>query len=369
MNTNFMCKRDYTTEDFVLDPEFQKWVLFPDTEAKTYWEAYIRTNPGKHKEMVVARKLVLNISRKTRQVENSRIQQTWKVIDQALDEIQQENQSKKVIPLDSSTTLRRFEKSQGRGYSRSLQLYRLAGILVIVFTLSFLIHFYLAEPIPAQVEIPVEYEEHSTPPGVKSNLTLQDGSKVILNSGSSLRYIKNFEPHRRVLELRGEAFFEVANDQDRPFTVKTGPVTTTALGTSFNIKSYENESLDISLVTGLVVVNHDSIPSQQVNLRKGEGLQIDLKGERLERVRFDENRVLAWTDKTIVFDRSPMPEIKRVLENWYGVTIRFSNPPRKDLEVSGRFHNQTLENVLEGLSYSARFDFRIDKDQVTLNFK
>ena len=78
--------------------------------------------------------------------------------------------------------------------------------------------------------------------------------------------------------------------------------------------------------------------------------------------------VLAWTNKTIVFDRMLMSEIKRVLENWYGVKISFSNSPHKDLEVSGRFQDQTLEDLLEGLSYSARFEFTIEKDKVTLLF-
>ncbi|WP_439481266.1 FecR family protein [Cyclobacterium plantarum] len=364
-----MCKRDYTVEDFVLDAEFQKWVLYPDTATKIYWEAYVAENPGKHKDMVQARKLVLNMSRKGRKVGQERIEYTWMAIDQALDKIQVGVKDKKVIPLDSSGTLRRFEKGTGRDYNRSMQFYRLVGILVLAFSLSFMVNLFLPQPLPQLVELPVIYEEHIASPGVKSNLTLQDGSKVILNSGSSLRYIKNFESHQRVLELQGEAFFEVAEDKKRPFKVKTGPVTTTALGTSFNIKAFENEPLDISLFTGLVAVDFELMPSQNTRLDKGQGLHINLDREEVKQVAFDAQKVLAWTKKTIVFEHTPMIEIKRVLENWYGVKISFANLPRNDLELSGRFHNQTLENVLEGLSYSARFDFRIDKDQVTLNFK
>ena len=364
-----MCKRDYKAEDFVLDPEFQKWVLSPDTAAKIYWEEYIRANPSKHKEIVLARRLVVNISRKAHKVEETRIEQTWSNIDQALNQIDYPEWERDVMPIDSSTTLRQYEKTPRTGYHRSMQFYRLVGILAVVFCLSFLINFFFPQPVPVVVgEIPIEYEEHVTPPGVKSNLTLQDGSRVILNSGSSLRYIKNFEPQERVLELQGEAFFEVEEDKDRPFTVKTGPVVTTALGTSFNIKAYENESLDISLITGRVVVTQEKTSSQQVNLKKGEGLQIDLKEERMKRFSFNKGKVLAWTNKTIVFDRMPMHEIKRVLENWYGVKISFFNSPKKDLEVSGRFQDQTLEDVLEGLSYSARFKFTIKKDKVTLVF-
>ncbi|SEJ60701.1 FecR protein [Cyclobacterium xiamenense] len=363
-----MCKRSYKTEDFVLDPEFQKWVVSPDTGTKSYWEAYLRENPEKHAEIVMARKLVLHLSRKVRMVDDSRIEKAWGNIDHALNEIQQGYSDKKVIPLDSSSTLRQFEKKKVSSQRRFPQFYRLVGILLLAFSVSFLINFYFPQPVPKIAEVPVIYEEHVTPPGVKSNLTLQDGSKVILNSGSSLRYIKNFETHQRIVELRGEAFFDVAKETERPFTVRTGPVSTTALGTSFNIKAYENESMNISLLTGRVLVKRDSVLSQPVDLQKGEGVEIDLKKLGMKRIIFDQDRVLAWTKKTIVFDHSPMWEIKRVLENWYGVSIWFSNSPHPNLEVSGRFQDQTLKNVLEGLSYSARFEFTIDKDRVTLVF-
>jgi len=369
MNTYSMCKRDYKTEDFVLDPEFQKWVLSPDTATKTYWEGYVNQNPDKQKDILLARKLVLNISRRTNEVDESRIVETWGNIDQALDKLQMNDRDKPVIPLDSYSTIRRFANRKPIGYNRSMQFYRLVGILVFAFTLSFLVNLFFPQPVPGIVEVPVVYEEHFAPPGVKSNLTLQDGSKVILNSGSSLKYIKNFESHQRVLELVGEAFFEVAKDENRPFRVKTGPVTTTALGTSFNIKAYENESIDIALLTGLVAVDHESTSSKPINLEKGEGLRINLDDDGMKKVAFNGDKVLAWTKKTIVFAHTPMPEIRRVLENWYGVKIHFSNQPKRDLELSGRFHDQTLKNVLEGLSYSARFEFSIEKDQVALKFK
>lgn len=369
MNTNFMCKRDYTTEDFVLDPEFQKWVLSPDSATKNYWEGYLRENPVKQKDMMQARSLVMNMSRRAREIEEIRVEETWHHIEQVLDKMQAPVQDKRVVPLDSTSTLKHYESRKATGYNQSLQFYRLVGILLVAFSLSFLVNVFFPQPVPKIVDIPVVYEEHLAPPGVKSNLTLQDGSKVILNSGSSLRYIKNFESHQRVLELQGEAFFEVAKDKNRPFRVKTGPVTTTALGTSFNIKAFENEPIAISLLTGLVEVDFESEATRKRELEPGEGLQVDLDRDQVKIVNFDEERVLAWTKKTIVFDHTPMPEIKRVLENWYGVKISFSNLPNRDLELSGKFRDQTLKNVLEGLSYSARFDFTVNKGEVTLVFK
>jgi ferric-dicitrate binding protein FerR (iron transport regulator) len=214
----------------------------------------------------------------------------------------------------------------------------------------------------------VEIENHYAPPGVKANLTLQDGSKVILNSGSTLKYVKNFDSNQRVLELSGEAYFEVAEDQSRPFSVKTGSVTTTALGTAFLISSYENEPLDIALLNGKVAVSIDFGHEQEVMLTKGEGLKVDLRSKEVQSESFDPEKILAWTRKTIIFEKVSMFEVRRVLENWYGVKIEFQNRPSNDLEISGKFTDQSLENVLEGLSHSARFEFKFEKDKTTLKF-
>jgi ferric-dicitrate binding protein FerR (iron transport regulator) len=167
----------------------------------------------------------------------------------------------------------------------------------------------------------------------------------------------------------GEAYFEVAKDSMRPFKVRTGKITTTALGTSFNIKAYGNEKMDISLLTGLVEVRMEMGQSEKVNLIPGEALNINLEIQKYQKRQFDEAKLMSWTRKTILFDHAPIAEITRVLENWYGVEIKFINPPNKDLMVSGAFKDQTLENVLEGLSYSARFEFEIQKDQVNITFK
>jgi len=363
-----MCKRDYKIADFVLDPEFQKWVLSPDAQTKSYWEKYLHENPKKEEDIALAMKLVLNMSRNSVEMSPNRIDETWGNIEKAIENTAVNERQKSPVPLNALSTILQFRAKKAEGSRIIPQFYRLVGILAIVFTLATMVNIYLPnEEAPVVVE-QVEMIEHYAPPGVKANLTLQDGSKVILNSGSTLKYINNFESHQRILELNGEAYFEVAEDKTRPFSVKTGAVTTTALGTTFLISSYRNEPLDIALLTGKVAVDIDLGEKQTINLTKGEGLQIDLSRESIKNVSFDPDKLLAWTRKTIVFDKVSMFEIKRVLENWYGVKVTFINRPSADLEISGKFDDQSLRNVLEGLSHSARFNYQLEKDKVTLKF-
>ncbi|AKP53203.1 FecR family protein [Cyclobacterium amurskyense] len=363
-----MCKRDYKIADFVLDPEFQKWVLSPDSQTKEYWEKYLNENPKKEEDIALAMKLVANMSRKSYKLSTDKIEETWGNIEQAIGNTEVKENHKGPVPLNAVSTILRFRAKRAEGRREISQFYRMVGILALVFSLAIMVNIYLPkEEAPVVVE-QLEMLEHYAPPGVKANLTLQDGSKVILNSGSSLKYIKNFESHQRVLELSGEAYFEVAEDKTRPFSVKTGAVTTTALGTTFHISSYENEPLDIALLTGKVAVDIDLNEGQRINLEKGEGLEINLDSERINSLSFDPEKLLAWTRKSIIFENVSMFQVKRVLENWYGVNIDFINRPASDLEISGKFKDQSLENVLEGLSHSARFEYKLEKDKATLKF-
>jgi transmembrane sensor len=364
-----MSKTEYTVEDFMLDPEFRNWVFSPDEEAKAYWESFLEEHPGKYRDVELARRALLNLSRNVIEVSDQRIEQTWLAINKGIEDGGKNTAERRVVPISAESTLKRFaERPDKRFYSPNLQFYRVAAILALVFSLGLFFSVTHREAGPAPTEIQLVYEQHETSPGVKSNLTLQDGSKVILNSGSTLRYIKNFEVDRRELFLTGEAYFEVVKDSLRPFTVKTGHVSTTALGTSFNISAYANESHDVYLLTGRVNVTLDFEQSCQIDLYPGEALSVEIGKGSHKKHRFSEEKVLAWTKKTILFEQTPIEEAIRVLENWYGVKIEVLNRPSKGLLLSGRFVDQTLKGVLEGLSYSARFDFQVDGDRVTLNF-
>ncbi|HSF53836.1 MAG TPA: FecR domain-containing protein [Algoriphagus sp.] len=363
-----MCKADYSVEDFVLDPEFKKWVLNPDAETKIYWEEYLKKNPSKNQDIVAARKLLLNISRYEGQVSEGRIADTWSNIEKSINEIHPEEIEGKIIPLNAHVSLKKYS-IEPIPYSKYGQVLRVAAILVIAFFLAFTANFLNRYQGELLSEAPVEIEEHVVPAGVKSHLTLWDGSKVVLNSGSSIRYIKNFEPDQRVVELTGEAFFEVTKDPSRPFIVKTNHLSTRVLGTSFNIKAIENETVEVALFTGRVEVSVSSEQSKSINLTPGEALSFNPDSQQVRKGNFNQENVIAWTQKTIVFEQTHMNEIKRVLENWYGVEIQFLNRPDKDLEINAKFKDQSLEDVLEGLSYSARFDFEINSEKAVIKFK
>jgi ferric-dicitrate binding protein FerR (iron transport regulator) len=365
----------YTTEDFVLDPSFQKWVVSPNAASNLFWDNLLAKNPSKYQNAKKARKIILKLNTKNPpQLSKTEISGLWEDIDSKISEESREKMTsneKKVIPLHALSTLEKAETNTTyrTNFFTAFNV-RVACILVMAVGLGSLSSWLLSGPVLPEINAPVlEYAEHKTVPGVKSQLTLSDGSLVILNSGSELSYIKNFEKGSREVFLKGEAYFNIEKDSLRPFIVNSRGTTTTALGTSFNVKAYDGETLDISLLTGKVAINREELMEEPITLLPGEALKINTEKNRLEKTGFDQELVIGWTKKMVIFQETPLMEAIRVLENWYGVQISIKNRPLNPVLLSGKFQNETLENVLVGLKFSARFDFTIDKEDVKIIFK
>lgn len=361
---------NYTSEDFVLDPSFRDWVLHPTAGSNIKWEKLLDAYPSKYPEAEKAREIVIRLNRKNHpKLEDSEFLQVWDKIEHDLTESNVIGRDDKIIPLNSLSTFRRSQSKAGKkelGYRKWIKV---ACTLFILAFLGLAARWALDDAAVEPTALAPEYEERSTAPGVKAHLTLSDGSEVILNSGSKIRYIKNFHRDKREILLEGEAFFNVAKDSLRPFSVVTGTVKTTALGTSFNIKSYRAEISDIALITGTVTVEVLESEDLPVILEPGEAAHVDVLTSQIKKDRFDEDRVIGWTQKRLVFHETPLSEALEILEKWYGVTIEIQNERKGEVQFNGKFQNESLENVLRGLSYASGFDFEIRDDKVKINFK
>lgn len=203
--------------------------------------------------------------------------------------------------------------------------------------------------------------------GQKSRITLPDGSVAWLNSESVLEYPEKFG-NIRALKLRGEAFFDVAKDSLKPFVVKSGPVVTTALGTSFNVQSFEGDNtIRVSLLTGKVKVSLED--THTYFLDPGYEIKYDRKSRATATNTFHAEHVIGWKDGILVFEKDSLAGALRKLERWYAVTIKTSGGPPPDFVITGKFEkNESLENVLESLRYGRSFEFTLKGKEVLINF-
>lgn len=211
-------------------------------------------------------------------------------------------------------------------------------------------------------------------PGEKKTLTLSDGTVIQLNADSRITFPEKFSKTEREVFLTGEAFFEVAEDSSRRFVVHTGELTTTVLGTSFNIRNYPGEEqTDVSLASGkLKVESSDSSSAlKSYVLRPGEAAVLDKRDSTLTKGRFDPELSLGWTRGMLVFRDADVDELITRIERWYGVTIEVKNREelaRQQWRYRGVFKDEPLRNVLEGIGYVKDFTYEVEKQTVNITF-
>jgi len=247
-----------------------------------------------------------------------------------------------------------------------------AAAIVLLFMLGG-IGFFISLSNPFEEE-EIEKETANTllrkevPYGQKLTIQLSDGSKVKLNAGSRLIYPEAFDGDKREVTLVGEAFFEVQKDPEKPFIIKSGEVKTTVLGTSFNIKAYEaDDKVEVALVSGKVALERiqpcakDSIES--MILKPMQLAVLPSKGGSTLKTGFDYEEAIGWKDKIIRFKDTPFPKVLETLERWFGVTFVVQYDGNLSKTFTGRYENQTLKPVMEGISFSYGFDFTINENE------
>jgi transmembrane sensor len=182
-------------------------------------------------------------------------------------------------------------------------------------------------------------------------LSLADGSKVWLAPHAALAYTYNYNDTSRELSLEGEAYFEVAHDPKRPFSVRTGKLVTTALGTAFNIATAADADgrIQVSLVEGKVSVTTTTFscilnPGQMVRYK--EGMETEKPGM------FKTEEVLDWKSGKLIFDGTPLKEAFAKLQARKGYRIIMDSTVSGTRKVSGVFSaGESIEHILEAMQY------------------
>ncbi|MCH7403175.1 FecR family protein [Belliella kenyensis] len=339
----------YRKEDFLLDPEFIKWVKSPNKELDLYWENWIAINPNAKSEFLLAREIVLGI----RFDESAQLQQEEK--DRILSQIMQQSST-----LETNSNKNLGQKNRFFTWN----WFRVAAILVLGASLTFLLF---------QKEVESEVEgfalvEKLTNKGEKRSFGLPDGTRVWLNSNSSIIYPEQFTDSMRVVKLVGEAFFEVFEDKSKPFKVESHGVITTALGTSFNVRSTGNSKTMVALLTGSVSISSNTPNLKSQILMPYQKLDYDAGKDDFQVSSFDPESITGWKDGKLIFVNESLKDVMEKLELWYGVQIVVNKAPNKKWSFSGEYVNQSLEVVLKSMSFIEDFKFEINDKQVNITF-
>lgn len=205
----------------------------------------------------------------------------------------------------------------------------------------------------------MKYATLSTPRKGQYKITLADGTRVWLNAESSIKYPAQFAQDKRMVELKGEGYFEVAHDKARPFIVTAGGQEVKVLGTRFNVNAYNNEPhILTTLVEGSVQLSdiaHKTTmllkPSQQAIFTSTSG--------RFDVNTLDTEPYTAWTENEFSFQGASMGEVLRQLERWYDIDVDYDTVPT-DMEVTASLkRNKKLSSVLQILEKATDIHFEM----------
>lgn len=199
-------------------------------------------------------------------------------------------------------------------------------------------------------------------------VVLPDGTKAFINKNSSLRYASNFGKGERTIHLEGEAFFDVVKDETHPFVVYTSQTKTQVLGTTFDVKAYNVQPVEVYVLSGKVAVSGQEGQSKEVVLTEGRKVTLG-KDQQLAEDAISNHDFIAWKDNIMVFNDEPISNVIRKVEALYGVKI-VAEESVADYTIKTRITpDQPLEQVLDVIAASATASWEKEGDVYKLSRK
>jgi ferric-dicitrate binding protein FerR (iron transport regulator) len=231
---------------------------------------------------------------------------------------------------------------------------------------------YIQVDSPSTKQVTVAYNTLITPRGGEYKLIMSDGTEVLLNSGSKLRYPMVFNGNSREVELEGEAFFKVAKMQEKNFVVKTDKVNVTVYGTVFDVFAYDNDDkVRTTLVEGSVGVSiNGNTTNKGVKIKPGQQFSYDKSNGNNQTQEVDVERYVAWTKGMFVFEDESIESILRDLSRWYDFDYEFKDESLKNQRFTinlGRYSNAS--RILEMISASSNLKFQLQEKKIIVDMK
>jgi len=208
------------------------------------------------------------------------------------------------------------------------------------------------------------------PLGIKSSVTLPDGTRVTLNAGSTLIYPTAFVDKQRKISLQGEAFFEVAHDANHPFIVNAENIFVQVLGTKFNVKAYSDDnSIEVTLAEGSVSVGLIG-SSQSIEMKPMEEVFFNKQSLTFSKKNIYLNDNIGWKDGMLYFNGMTFETIAKQLERKYNVHIYINSEELKNTQFTGDFvRGENLDQILKVMTQDRRLSYVRDGDKIYISEK
>lgn len=325
----------YELEDFVLDKEFRKWVFSPEAFPNSPWTKLGKSDPAKEKLIKKAAQLVRALEPVEEEVPEQRISDLWK----------------------------RISKSKQQKVSRAIHwAFKYAAVFILAFSLGIGGFYLLKEPQFADT-----YTEITVPYGERSQVTLYDGTKVWMNSGTTLKFPVIFNQNQRKVTIEGEAFFDVAKDEKNPFVVHANQVEIKVLGTRFNVCAYPDENQLYATLEEGTIEAKNGFSKERVQLKPGEQLALNLQTKKMAVNRVDTELYTSWKENLLRFQDAPFSEVITKMERWYDVDIEIDPAINVNKKYNMSIKTESLREMLRLIALTTPIAYEINEGKVSIH--
>lgn len=255
--------------------------------------------------------------------------------------------------------------AERKQHSLSYKLMRIAAIFIFAISISGLSIF-----IGSKTNLFSHHQgwvEVATEAGQQSKVTLPDGSLVWLNAKTVLKYQPNKK--NRLVNLIGEAYFEVSHNKNYPFVVEAGDTRVKVLGTKFDVSNYPDSKLtSTSLLSGKIELSLNK-EHQSVILKPGEKAIYNQDKRTITKTKTEVENDVLWKQGILFFENEQFNDLILKLERYYGVTFVYDEKPFENIHYTGTINNQTINNVLEFINLTIPINYEIDNKTIQLSLK
>lgn len=290
--------------------------------------------------------------------ENSENQHTFDEMQQVWEKTELLRRMQKYNAQDALKNVNRTIENQR--WKRYLKVFQQVAAILIVPLLITTLYFTFNKPGDLTTN---NWYELKTGAGMRSEFVLPDGTKVYLNSNTTLSYPVVFSGTERNVKLQGEAYFEVAENKKIPFVVNTGKMQIEVTGTEFKASNYLSEKMtEIVLVKGSVNLCQCDAQGKRTVIQPmlpGDKAVLDNTGNKLYLQKVETAKYIAWKDGILMFRDDSMEEVVRRLNRWFSVDITLSGKSLENYVYTATFNDESLVQILDLLKMSAPIDYKI----------
>ncbi|MFO8000192.1 MAG: FecR family protein [Marinilabilia sp.] len=205
--------------------------------------------------------------------------------------------------------------------------------------------------------------------GEQKNIELDDGTTVHIAPETTFRYPESFSDNKRLVHIEGEAFFEVTEKKDAPFIVKAPQTTIKVEGTSFNVKAYEEDPIEETiLVEGKVSAYFKGNSSKTKHeLSPNQKILLDKKSNKTFISEIDEAEKPKWMNGSLSFHDESFSKLAKRLERFHDVKISISDSAISNTRLNGQFENESITEILDAIKILTPFEYKYDKQSKTIH--